>query len=294
MDSVKLSRVSTNQSINLSGSQVNVTDNNKSLPQDGNSCSDARNSRLWRCSSPESGDSKEESSISKQIPDIAEANDESDAKRNKQQNGNAKAANDGIQKQNKEIPEQPEPLKDYIHVRARRGQATDSHSLAERVRREKISERMKFLQDLVPGCNKVTGKAVMLDEIIKYVQSLQHQVEFLSMKLATVNPKMNVNMEALLSKDMFQSHGSLPHSLYSMDSSAPAFGFRYQPQQGLRVNNGISNNTEIQFSMNPLTAALHKAQGLQLHPVDSSTLANHQIGSFSDDDLQSLVQMGFG
>lgn len=28
----------------------------------------------------------------------------------------------------------PEPPKDYIHVRARRGQATDSHSLAERVR----------------------------------------------------------------------------------------------------------------------------------------------------------------
>lgn len=27
----------------------------------------------------------------------------------------------------------PEPPKDYIHVRARRGQATDSHSLAERV-----------------------------------------------------------------------------------------------------------------------------------------------------------------
>ncbi|CAH9100559.1 unnamed protein product [Cuscuta europaea] len=66
---------------------------------------------------------------------------------------------------------------DYIHVRARRGQATDSHSLAERVRREKISERMKHLQDLVPGCNKITGKAGMLDEIINYVQSLQRQVE---------------------------------------------------------------------------------------------------------------------
>ncbi|KMZ76160.1 hypothetical protein ZOSMA_106G00660 [Zostera marina] len=39
-----------------------------------------------------------------------------------------------------------------------------------------MSERMKFLQDLVPGCNKkVTGKAVMLDEIIHYVQSLQRQ-----------------------------------------------------------------------------------------------------------------------
>nr|CAB3484218.1 unnamed protein product [Digitaria exilis] len=52
----------------------------------------------------------------------------------------------------------PEPeaeaVKDYIHVRARRGQATDSHSLAERVRRERISERMKMLESLVPGCNK--------------------------------------------------------------------------------------------------------------------------------------------
>ncbi|VFQ75452.1 unnamed protein product [Cuscuta campestris] len=76
----------------------------------------------------------------------------------------------------------------YIHVRARRGQATDSHSLAERARREKISKKMKCLQDLVPGCNKVVGKAGMLDEIINYVQSLQKQVEFLSMKLAVMNP----------------------------------------------------------------------------------------------------------
>ncbi|XP_056854009.1 transcription factor bHLH137 isoform X2 [Raphanus sativus] len=81
-----------------------------------------------------------------------------------------------------------EPPKDYIHVRARRGQATDSHSLAERARREKISERMRTLQNLVPGCDKVTGKALMLDEIINYVQSLQNQVEFLSMKLACISP----------------------------------------------------------------------------------------------------------
>ncbi|CAA3003703.1 Hypothetical predicted protein [Olea europaea subsp. europaea] len=58
------------------------------------------------------------------------------------------------------------PPTGYIHVRARRGQATDSHSLAERV----------------------TGKALMLDEIINYVQSLQNQIEFLSMKLASTNP----------------------------------------------------------------------------------------------------------
>ncbi|MBA0714518.1 hypothetical protein Golax_013487 [Gossypium laxum] len=88
------------------------------------------------------------------------------------------------------------PPTGYIHVRARRGQATDSHSLAERVRREKISERMKTLQRLVPGCDKVTGKALMLDEIINYVQSLQNQVE-----LASLSPTFydfGVDLETLM------------------------------------------------------------------------------------------------
>ncbi|XP_017699726.1 transcription factor bHLH75-like isoform X2 [Phoenix dactylifera] len=67
--------------------------------------------------------------------------------------------------------------KEVVHVRARRGQATDSHSLAERVRRERINEKMRCLQDLVPGCYKAMGMAGMLDEIINYVQSLQNQVE---------------------------------------------------------------------------------------------------------------------
>ncbi|XP_027902077.1 transcription factor BHLH089-like isoform X1 [Vigna unguiculata] len=96
------------------------------------------------------------------------------------------------------------PKQDYIHVRARRGQATDSHSLAERARREKISERMKILQDLVPGCNKVIGKALVLDEIINYIQSLQRQVEFLSMKLEVVNSRMNMspNIDGFPLKDV--------------------------------------------------------------------------------------------
>jgi hypothetical protein len=37
------------------------------------------------------------------------------------------------QQQNVKPSSQPHPKQDYIHVRARRGQATDSHSLAERV-----------------------------------------------------------------------------------------------------------------------------------------------------------------
>ncbi|XP_010928852.1 transcription factor bHLH48 isoform X2 [Elaeis guineensis] len=79
----------------------------------------------------------------------------------------------------------------YVHVRARRGQATDSHSLAERARREKINARMKLLQELVPGCSKISGTALVLDEIINHVQSLQRQVELLSMRLAAVNPRID-------------------------------------------------------------------------------------------------------
>ncbi|GMJ13152.1 BIG PETAL UB, BIG PETAL P, BIG PETAL [Hibiscus trionum] len=107
------------------------------------------------------------------------------------------------------------PKQDYIHVRARRGQATDSHSLAERARREKISERMRILQDLVPGCNKVIGKALVLDEIINYIQSLQRQVEFLSMKLEAVNSRMNPAIEVFPLKDYGQQ---------TFDTTAMAFG----------------------------------------------------------------------
>ncbi|KAH6819681.1 hypothetical protein C2S51_003284 [Perilla frutescens var. frutescens] len=83
---------------------------------------------------------------------------------------------------------------DVVHVRAKRGQATDSHSLAERVRREKINERLRCLQDIVPGCYKTMGMAVMLDEIINYVQSLQNQ--FLSMKLTAASTFYDFNSEA--------------------------------------------------------------------------------------------------
>ncbi|XP_052191131.1 transcription factor UNE12-like [Diospyros lotus] len=73
---------------------------------------------------------------------------------------------------------QPPPIRP--RVRARRGQATDPHSIAERLRRERIAERMRALQDLVPSCNK-TDRAAMLDEILDYVKFLRLQVKVLSM-----------------------------------------------------------------------------------------------------------------
>ncbi|XVF42190.1 hypothetical protein PTKIN_Ptkin01aG0340000 [Pterospermum kingtungense] len=74
----------------------------------------------------------------------------------------------------------PHPPAIRPRVRARRGQATDPHSIAERLRRERIAERMKALQELVPSCNK-TDRAAMLDEIVDYVKFLRLQVKVLSM-----------------------------------------------------------------------------------------------------------------
>ncbi|KAL1824746.1 hypothetical protein ACET3Z_011524 [Daucus carota] len=98
-------------------------------------------------------------------------------------------------KRPKSSDKEEEKPKDVVHVRARRGQATDSHSLAERVRRGKINEKIKCLQDIVPGCHKTMGMAVMLDEIINYVQSLQNQVDFLSMKLTAASTFHDFNSD---------------------------------------------------------------------------------------------------
>ncbi|CAI9118321.1 OLC1v1019880C4 [Oldenlandia corymbosa var. corymbosa] len=76
----------------------------------------------------------------------------------------------------------PHPPSIRPRVRARRGQATDPHSIAERLRRERISERIKALQELVPSCNK-TDRAAMLDEILDYVKFLRLQVKVGSSQL---------------------------------------------------------------------------------------------------------------
>nr|WKE35169.1 basic helix-loop-helix family protein [Rosa persica] len=74
----------------------------------------------------------------------------------------------------------PHPPAMRPRVRARRGQATDPHSIAERLRRERIAERIRALQELVPSVNK-TDRAAMLDEIMDYVKFLRLQVKVLSM-----------------------------------------------------------------------------------------------------------------
>ncbi|CAJ1921358.1 unnamed protein product [Sphenostylis stenocarpa] len=323
----KLPRVSSSPSLKVLGSQIGAQENKNSPLQDlmevansqeestiseqipngdtGVKPSPYANSRKRK--GPSKGKAKETSTPTNP-PTAAEASEDSNVKRRKpnegegNKNGQVKAeeeskgiscsANDD--KQNKSNSKPPEPPKDYIHVRARRGQATDSHSLAERVRREKISERMKLLQDLVPGCNKVTGKALMLDEIINYVQSLQRQVELLSMKLASVNTRLDFSIESLISKDIFQSNNSLAHPIFPLDSSAPAF-YGQHPQPNPAIHSNIPNGTVSHTSGDPLDTGLCQNIGMQLPHLNGFNEGASQYPiTFSEEDLHTIVQMGFG
>nr|AEJ88333.1 putative MYC protein [Tamarix hispida] len=62
-------------------------------------------------------------------------------------------------------------------VRAKRGCATHPRSIAERVRRTRISDRIRKLQELVPNMDKQTNTADMLEEAVEYVKGLQKQIE---------------------------------------------------------------------------------------------------------------------
>ncbi|KAB1207293.1 Transcription factor bHLH63 [Morella rubra] len=192
-------------------------------------------------------------------------------------------------KENSKASEVQKP--DYIHVRARRGQATDSHSLAERVRREKISERMKYLQDLVPGCNKITGKAGMLDEIINYVQSLQRQVEFLSMKLAAVNPRLDFNIEDFFSKELFPACSTgFPTTGMSSEMTNPAY-LQFNPVQQLVSCCGL------EMGMNTPDMAFRRTMSAPLSLpetyLDTSYITQLQPSSTWDADLQNLLNLEF-
>ncbi|KAL6495027.1 ATP-dependent DNA helicase pif3 [Orobanche gracilis] len=72
---------------------------------------------------------------------------------------------------------------------SKRGRAAEVHNLSERKRRDRINEKMRALQELIPNCNKA-DKASMLDEAIEYLKTLQLQVQMMSMGAGLYMPSM--------------------------------------------------------------------------------------------------------
>ncbi|KAJ4850154.1 hypothetical protein Tsubulata_000640 [Turnera subulata] len=170
--------------------------------------------------------------------------------KNKKQKKSNMAEMEGGEKKSKaekKVPE--EPPKGYIHVR-----------------REKISERMKILQRLVPGCDKVTGKALMLDEIINYVQSLQNQVEFLSMKLASFNPLF---YDFGMDMDAFQAR---PERLSNLSSSPLPSLQQCSPIQPTAFADANTTAATAATATSSAAAAAAFATANTYPPIDNSAL----------------------
>ncbi|KAK4778741.1 hypothetical protein SAY86_006269 [Trapa natans] len=74
---------------------------------------------------------------------------------------------------------------------SKRSRASDVHNLSERRRRDRINEKMRALQELIPNSNKV-DKASMLDEAIDYLKTLQLQVQIMSMGAGLCMPPMMI------------------------------------------------------------------------------------------------------
>ncbi|MCD7460902.1 hypothetical protein HAX54_044708 [Datura stramonium] len=72
---------------------------------------------------------------------------------------------------------------------SRRSRAAAVHNQSERRRRDRINQRMKALQRLVPNASK-TDKASMLDEVIDYLKQLQAQVQLMSSSARNMSPQI--------------------------------------------------------------------------------------------------------
>ncbi|KFK29422.1 hypothetical protein AALP_AA7G132700 [Arabis alpina] len=75
----------------------------------------------------------------------------------------------------------------------KRSRAAEMHNRAERRRRERINERMKALQELIPRCNK-SDKASMLDDAVEYMKSLQLQIQMMSMRCSAMQQFIAMGM----------------------------------------------------------------------------------------------------
>ncbi|KAK8541568.1 hypothetical protein V6N13_137825 [Hibiscus sabdariffa] len=148
----------------------------------------------------------------------------------------------------------------------KRSRTAEVHNLSERRRRDRINEKMKALQELIPRCNK-SDKASMLDEAIEYLKSLQLQVQMMTMSCGMVPmmfpgiqqymPTMGMGMGMGMGMDMGISRPMMPFPNVLAGSGVPTstaavhLGPRF-PMPTFHMPQPTQPNTQPEAMLNPL------------------------------------------
>ncbi|CAK7346627.1 unnamed protein product [Dovyalis caffra] len=161
----------------------------------------------------------------------------------------------------------------------RRSRAAEVHNLSERRRRDRINEKMKALQELIPHCNK-TDKASMLDEAIEYLKSLQLQLQVMWMG-SGMAPVVFPGMQHFMSR-MGMGMGMGPPPLPSMQNPMhlPRVPLVDQSQnQAVICQNPVLNPVNYQNQMQNPAFSDQYARFMGFHMQAASQFSDNGVGA---------------
>ncbi|CAM6061134.1 unnamed protein product [Sphagnum tenellum] len=149
----------------------------------------------------------------------------------------------------------------------KRTRAAEVHNLSERRRRDRINEKMKALQELIPNSNK-TDKASMLDEAIEYLRTLQLQIQMVSSTGKSIPPMV-------MPSGMQHLQMQAPEMM-DMSSVGMGMAMRMGMDLGLSLRNMAASNSGQAGMMSPSPAGpSHNCYV----PVTSLSMVNvHNLG----------------
>ncbi|CAL5078265.1 unnamed protein product [Urochloa decumbens] len=148
----------------------------------------------------------------------------------------------------------------------RRARAAEVHNMSERRRRDRINEKMKALQELVPHCNK-TDKASILDEAIEYLKSLQMQVQIMWMSTGMVPMMLPGAHQLMPPMSMGLNSACMPSAaqFLSQMQRVPPFMNNPMPQISSAATNAPNVTNQVQSNR------MAQPRNPFLHPNDALT-----------------------
>ncbi|XP_073026732.1 transcription factor PHYTOCHROME INTERACTING FACTOR-LIKE 15-like [Primulina eburnea] len=114
--------------------------------------------------------------------------------------------------QSKGIDSEDEPKEDPMASgvcrKQKKARSAQVHNFTERIRRRRLQEKMKRLQELVPNCS-TRDKASVLDDAVRYIKNLQYQLQRAQIMSMTQGCTMS-HVSCLMQSPMHHRLPSLP------------------------------------------------------------------------------------